>query len=183
MIHNNEARVHVEVGANATCNHQRGTPQRRWPRPAKRPKGEEAKGQPSHIGRAVRSRIACFTDNLSQHIINKMRLTQTKSNDIELLFVSKWSMPANWFSNSVSAVVYVEDLCRKNKGWNDEIAFGVMLKEKFLLFWSRMIFLRHELFWFCLVQVSTTHFCRFTPAFMANARPFDAEHENVPYSS
>ena len=29
-------------------------------------------------------------------------------------------------------------------------------------------FLRHELFWFCLVQVCTTQFCWFPPAFMAN---------------
>ena len=31
----------------------------------------------------------------------------------------------------------------------------------------RTLFLRHELFWFCLVQVSTTQFCCFPPAFMA----------------
>ena len=48
---------------------------------------------------------------------------------------------------------------------------------------ERMIFLRHELFWFCLVQVSTTQFCWFPHAFMANACPFvDAEHANVPNS-
>ena len=43
-----------------------------------------------------------------------------------------------------------------------------------------MIFLSHELFWFCLVQVCTTQFCWFPPAFMSNARPFDdAEHAVV----
>ena len=53
-----------------------------------------------------------------------MRVAQTKSNDTELLFVFKWSKPKNRFSNSVSAVVYVEDLCPDIKGWNDEIAIG-----------------------------------------------------------
>ena len=32
----------------------------------------------------------------------------------------------------------------------------------------RMILLRHELFWFCLVQVSTTQFCCFPPLLMAS---------------
>ena len=43
-----------------------------------------------------------------------------------------------------------------------------------------MIFLRHEHFWFCLVQVSTTHFCSFPPAFMSNARPFSDAAPNSP---
>ena len=34
----------------------------------------------------------------------------------------------------------------------------------------RMIFLRHELFWFCLVQVSTTQFCWCPLAFITRAR-------------
>ena len=41
----------------------------------------------------------------------------------------------------------------------------------------RMIFLRHVLFWHCLVQVSTTQFCCF-PAFMA--RVDDASDKPVP---
>ena len=44
----------------------------------------------------------------------------------------------------------------------------------------RMIFLRHELFWFCLVQVSTTQFCWFPPAFIA--RLDDASDRPVPVS-
>ena len=48
----------------------------------------------------------------------------------------------------------------------------------------RVIFLRHWLFWFCLVRVLATQFCCCPPAFMANARPFDdAELANVPNSS
>ena len=47
----------------------------------------------------------------------------------------------------------------------------------------RGVFLVCELFWFCLVQVSTIQFCSFPFAFMANAHPFDdAEHANVPNS-
>ena len=47
----------------------------------------------------------------------------------------------------------------------------------------RVIFLLHELFWFCLVQVSTTYFCCFPPAFMANARSFDdAEPVNAQFA-
>ena len=44
----------------------------------------------------------------------------------------------------------------------------------------RMIFLRHELFWFCLVQVSTTQFCCFPPFLMA--RIDDASDRPVPPS-
>ena len=43
----------------------------------------------------------------------------------------------------------------------------------------RMIFLRHELYWFCLVQVSTTHFCCFPPVLMARA----SDASDRPYSS
>ena len=41
-----------------------------------------------------------------------------------------------------------------------------------------MIFLRHELFWFCLVQVSTTQFCSF-PAFLM-ARVSDGTNVPIP---
>ena len=47
----------------------------------------------------------------------------------------------------------------------------------------RMIFLRHELFWFCLVQVFSTQFCWFPPSFLVIARPVaGADHANVPNS-
>ena len=58
-----------------------------------------------------------------------MILAQTSSNDMEPLFVFKWCKPKNWYSNSVSAIENVEDLCPEIKGWNDEMAFGVMFKE------------------------------------------------------
>ena len=44
----------------------------------------------------------------------------------------------------------------------------------------RVIFLRRELFWFGLVQVSATHFCRFPPSM---AHTDDAPNRPVPISS
>ena len=44
----------------------------------------------------------------------------------------------------------------------------------------RMVFLRHELFWFCLVQVSAFQFWFIPFVFMANAGPIDdAVHSGV----
>ena len=92
-----------------------------------RRKGEEAKERPSHIGRAILSRIACFTDNLSQHI------THIKSSDVEQLVVSGWCKFEHWFPNTVSAIVNAEDSCSYIKGWNNEISMGIPVGEKILV--------------------------------------------------
>ena len=92
--------------------HQSVTPQKKkGPRLAKRRKGEEAKGRPSHIGRAILSQRACLTYDLSQLIIRNMRLTHTRSNGIEHLVVKFEHM----FSNTVSAIVNVEDFVLEHR--------------------------------------------------------------------
>ena len=63
-----------------------------------------------------------------------LRLTPTRNNDIEPLFVSKWSKPKDqffqlhFFDRNADA----EDLRPNIKGWNDKIAIGVLFKENVL---------------------------------------------------
>ena len=46
-----------------------GATKKKRPRLAKRRNGEEAKGRPSHSGRAILGRSTCFTDNLLQNVV------------------------------------------------------------------------------------------------------------------
>ena len=92
---------------------------------------EEAEGQPLHTCCSILSRIACFTEKLTKHSISIIRLAQTRSNDIEPLFASKWSKHENLVFNTATAVVHVENLCTDIEGWNDEIAFDFMFRENF----------------------------------------------------
>ena len=102
------------------------------PRLAKRRKGEEAKGRPSHIGRAILSQWACLTYDLSQLIIRNMRLTHTRSSGSEHLVVSRWCKFEHMFSNPVSAIVDVEDLCSNIERRHNEITFNTTFREEFL---------------------------------------------------
>ena len=97
--------------------------EKKWPRPAKLQKGEEAMGQPSHIGHAILSGIACITDNLLQHIISNTRHTMT---------LNFCSCSTRASLKTVSAIENVEDLCTDINGWNDENTFGVSVREGFL---------------------------------------------------
>ena len=65
-------------------------------------------------------------------VASNVRRTQTWSNNIQFLFVSKWSKLENKFSNSVSAVENVEGLCPDIKIWNDEITCVIFVREDFL---------------------------------------------------
>ena len=80
--------------------------------------------------RAILSRVACFTDKLTQHTISTVRFAQIRSNNTEFLFVSKWSKPLNRFSNSVSAIENAEDLCQERRGPGRRICIRRRLLEK-----------------------------------------------------
>ena len=111
--------------------HQSVTPQKKkGPRLAKRRKSEEAKGRPSHIGRAILSQRACLTYDLSQLIIRNMRLTHTRSSDGEHLVVSRWSKFKHMFSHSVSGIVNVEDLCSNIERGHNESTFNITFREE-----------------------------------------------------
>ena len=85
---------------------------------ARRRKGEDAKGRPSHIGRAILSQRACLTDNLSQHNIRNTGFTQITSSEIKNRVVSTWCKFEHKFSNPVSTIINAEDLCAYVKRGN-----------------------------------------------------------------
>ena len=72
---------------------------------ARRRKGEEAKGRPSHIGRATLGQMAGLRDDLLQCIIKNGRNTQIRSSKIKQLSVPKWSKFEHWFSHAASAIL------------------------------------------------------------------------------
>ena len=124
QLHNKEARVQTEVDVqqgqmqHVEASKRRATERR--PRPAKR--HWPCDSEPD----------CCITNNLLQNNIRNMMFTQIKSNDIEFLFVSKWSKTKDWFSNSFSATINAEDLCSYIKSWNNEITIGIITGENFL---------------------------------------------------
>ena len=81
------------------------------------------------MGRAILSGGACFTNNVLQNVVRNMRRTQTRSNDVEQLFVSNRGKLENWFSDSVSLVIHVADLRTEFNGWNNVYTFGVLFKK------------------------------------------------------
>ena len=48
------------------------------------------------------------------------------------------------------------------------LSVAILAQEPFLVRTCAVFFLRHERFWFGLVQVSTTQFCSFSPVLMAS---------------
>ena len=77
---------------------------------AKRRNGEETKGRPLHIGRAILGGSTCFTNNLLQNVVRYMRHRQNRRNDAEQLFVSNWGKLENWHSNSIPGIKLVDYL-------------------------------------------------------------------------
>ena len=109
-------KVRQRVKDNAMCRtHRKGKARKRGLRPARRREGGEAKGRPSHIGRAG------SRDNPLQCIKNT-RNTQTRCSESKHLYVSNWSKFEHWVSHAVSSsILGAENLwtgidCRDNKG-------------------------------------------------------------------
>ena len=69
--------------------------EKKRPRLSRRRNGEEAKGRPSHSGRAILSRNSGLTINLSQ---KNATFAHVRSSKIKQLFVSGWCKFENWFS-------------------------------------------------------------------------------------
>ena len=84
--------------------HHTGKPQEEEPRLARRRNGEEAKGQPPHMGRAILILLTGLQNDLSQNIIGNDRNTTIRSSKIKQLFVSKRSKFENWLSLTVPAI-------------------------------------------------------------------------------
>ena len=95
--------------------HRNGKPRKKVPRPARRSKIGEAKGRPSHIGRAG------LRDDQLQHSTGNTRNTQVRCNKGKQLPTSKKGKFEHWFSNTVSSILHAKNLrtgikCKDNEG-------------------------------------------------------------------
>ena len=82
--------ITLRVKDNTKCRtHRNWKPRKRAPPLARRRKGEEAKGQPSHIG------LAGLRENTLQHVRRNTRDRQLRCNEV--------------FSNCVSSIFNAED--------------------------------------------------------------------------
>ena len=102
------------------ANTEESRTEEKGPRPAKRRTGEEAMGQPSHIGRAILNRIACITNNLLQHNIINVRFAQIRSNDIEFLLVSKGARLKTGVPTPFLRSYMLRTCARTSKNYNNE---------------------------------------------------------------
>ena len=89
---------------NTICKaHRKGKPRKKGPPPARRRKSGEAKGRPSHIGRAD------LRGDLLQHVVRNTRNMQIRISNCKPLSVSQRSKFENWFSHAVSTILDAEN--------------------------------------------------------------------------